>query len=140
MIPPRLSQLLSRWEEAYAGGHDLDPTELCPDEPELRASLTREIARLRDEWPRTLVTDSEPAGVQATLQGVTPTEAEAPRARVPGYDVESELGRGGMGVVYMARHLALNRVVALKMILHADHAGPEERLRFLGEAEAVAAV
>jgi hypothetical protein len=43
-----------------------------------------------------------------------------------------------MGVVYRARQVKLNRVVALKMILHADHAGPEHRQRFRTEAEAVA--
>ena len=57
---------------------------------------------------------------------------------VPGFQIEGILGRGGMGVVYKARHLVLKRVVALKMILSGGHAGTGERQRFRAEAEAVA--
>ncbi len=60
--------------------------------------------------------------------------------RIPGYDVESLLGRGGMGVVYKARHRRLNRPVALKMLLAGAYAGPPERARFQREAEAVASL
>jgi serine/threonine-protein kinase len=59
---------------------------------------------------------------------------------VPGYEVLAKLGQGGMGVVYKARHLGLNRLVALKMIRSAEHASAEEVLRFQAEAQAVAAL
>src|SRR5262245_8084471 len=64
--------------------------------------------------------------------------APQPMPVIPGYRVEGELGRGGMGVVYRARQVRLNRAVALKMILAGRHAGAEAAARFLAEAEAVA--
>jgi serine/threonine protein kinase len=66
-----------------------------------------------------------------------PPASEAMPA-VTGYDVLGVLGRGGMGVVYQARDTALNRVVALKMILAGGHASPGQRARFRAEAGALA--
>jgi serine/threonine protein kinase len=57
---------------------------------------------------------------------------------MPGYEVLGVLGKGGMGVVYKARQVGLNRLVALKMILHAGHPGDDARQRFRVEAEAIA--
>ncbi|MEQ1903157.1 MAG: protein kinase, partial [Pirellulaceae bacterium] len=59
-------------------------------------------------------------------------------ASIPGYEIGELLGRGGMAIVYKARHLKLKRTVALKMILAGGHAGPPELERFRIEAEAVA--
>lgn len=63
-----------------------------------------------------------------------------PVSGVPGYTLDGELGRGGMGVVYRATQVSLNRAVALKMLPGAEYASPPELARFLGEAEVVAAV
>jgi eukaryotic-like serine/threonine-protein kinase len=59
---------------------------------------------------------------------------------IPGYKVESILGRGGMGIVYKATHLRLNRPVALKMLLSGDFASANELTRFMREAQSVAAL
>jgi WD40 repeat protein len=68
----------------------------------------------------------------------SPTLTERPVPTIDGYEILGELGRGGMGVVYRARQVLLNRPCVLKMILAGAHADALATLRFLGEAEAVA--
>src|SRR5438128_235883 len=61
-----------------------------------------------------------------------------PPERIGDYQILGRIGRGGMAIVYRARHRELGRVVALKMLLGGEFADREERRRFLAEAKAVA--
>jgi serine/threonine-protein kinase len=60
------------------------------------------------------------------------------RPEFAGYQMLEQLGRGGMGVVYRARQVRANRLVAVKMILTGSLASDTERARFRSEAEAIA--
>jgi hypothetical protein len=80
----------------------------------------------------------QPVEVTPTFSTSARGTSPAPPPSVAGYDVLDVLGRGGMGVVYKARQVALQRIVALKMILSGSHAGEQKLARFRGEAESVA--
>jgi serine/threonine protein kinase/tetratricopeptide (TPR) repeat protein len=60
--------------------------------------------------------------------------------RIPGFTIERELGRGGMGVVFLARELHPDRLVAVKFLSIGPFAGPRDRDRWLKEARAAARV
>src|SRR6185436_15649365 len=90
--------------------------------------------------------------VEAQLEAIFPSTHDVARSesRVlqlaaqlpspPGYTVGCILGRGGMGVVYRAIQLKLNRPVALKMLLAGRFAARQEIVRFQREGEAVASL
>lgn len=59
---------------------------------------------------------------------------------IPGYEIHSIIGTGGMGIVYRARHLRLGRWVAIKMVLLGAYASREEMECLLREAQDVAAL
>ncbi len=80
---------------------------------------------------------ADPTGDDAAEQTPIPPPTPPLLPSVPGYEVLGEVDRGGMGVVYRAKQIGFNRIVALKMILSGSQAGPEERDRFHAEAEAV---
>jgi serine/threonine-protein kinase len=128
---PRVQQLLDELLDSQA-----TPEEVCGSCPELLPVVRdrwRQMCRLRADLDALFPTPPDPA---ETPPALPPAGAALPQ--IPGYAVEAVLGRGGMGVVYRARHLRLNRPVALKMLLAGAYAEPREKHRFQREAEAVA--
>jgi serine/threonine-protein kinase len=146
---PRVEQLL----DELLGSH-ATPEEVCQSCPELLAEVRTQWRRLRrvraaldtlfpaPDGPGAGPPDETAAYVCDAVRsgpGASPP-AGSHLPRVPGYEVQAVLGSGGMGVVYKAQCLRLNRPVALKMLLAGAYAGRHERTRFQREAEAVAAL
>ncbi len=100
------------------------------------------LRRLKQMPPGLAPTSREPGTRPAGLRpraGIPPTGTESGGPPpVPGYEILGELGRGGMGVVYEARQLGLQRTVALKMVQNGIQAGPKDLARFRTEAAVIA--
>jgi serine/threonine-protein kinase len=136
-VDSRVQELLDE-----LGNSGRTPEEVCAACPELLPEVRRRWlqmcavkAALHDLFP---TPGTDPDATDSHTPVPQHTGAEWPQ--IPGYEVEALLGRGGMGVVYKARHLRLNRFVALKMLITGAYAGPRERERFQREAEAVASL
>jgi len=118
--PELLPVVRERWRWVCRLRPDLDAIFPPPEDPTTKRDALA---------PTPLGPTSRPGRMALPMGGMT-------LPRIPGYEVEAVLGRGGMGIVFRARHLRLNRLVALKMLLGSAYAGPEDRARFQREAEA----
>jgi hypothetical protein len=90
------------------------------------------------ELPTLPPTSTDPQKLRPGPSAGSASAAAALGEAVPGYEILEELGRGGMGVVCKARHLVLNRLVALKFINKDRFHDPEAVRRFHREAQMAA--
>jgi WD40 repeat protein/tetratricopeptide (TPR) repeat protein len=133
----RLERVLADYLHAFEAGLPPAREELLAAHPDLAAELASFFAN-RDQLQRL----TEPL-----LAGERPAANPAERPALPvgalvryfgDYELLDQIARGGMGIVYKARQISLNRVVALKMILSGQLASPTDVERFHREAAAAA--
>jgi serine/threonine-protein kinase len=142
--PSKLDEVIAAFLEAEQSGKAGDRDAWLQRYPELADDLRRFFEQ-HDRMARLAapLRAAEPvATVDAATGTLPPRTPDGAAPEVPrsfgDYELLEEIARGGMGVVYKARHVSLNRVVALKMILAGGHAGADDLARFRAEAEAIA--
>ena len=130
----RLAVILSDVADAVCRGEIVDLEAVCSENPELSGELRR-------LWGALLVTDTAGAIADEGLSSVSDTsrwKSLTLPTTIGDYELIEELGRGGMGVVFRARQISLDREVAIKMILRGRLASEADLQRFLAEASATA--
>jgi serine/threonine-protein kinase len=136
----RLNAIIAPYLEAVDAGREPDWQELLRQHPALAAELQAFFAD-RDAFDR--LAPPGPHAPPAEPPTVPPAEQLVPAPGVKvryfgDYELLEEIARGGMGIVYKARQMSLDRLVALKMILAGQLASEADVQRFHVEAEAAA--
>ena len=129
-----LANVVSQLADRMQDGEQLDLEEQCDRYPEFADDL-------RDLWGMLVVTEA--AGLETgSISKRAQVPLDAPVLKLPfqlgDYLLQTEIGRGGMGVVYHAIRGSDGRAVAIKMLLKGDYASPVDKKRFISEAKAAA--
>ncbi len=138
-----VNQVIADYLKSVEEGHPLDQQALLAKHPDLARDLASFFAD-RDRFEQAAAPLRASAGLpgvdEPTLDqsSVCPAGPGAKLRYFGDYELLEEIVRGGMGVVYKARQVNLKRIVALKLILAGQLAGPQEVERFHAEAEAAA--
>jgi hypothetical protein len=125
----RLAALLDELTEAARNGSPPRLDEVALRNPDLADEL-------RALWGTVLVAGAAASATSDLDEPSAPMRHERPADDLPDYELDEELGRGGMGVVYRARQLSLQRDVAVKLILRGTLASTDDLARFQSEAAA----
>lgn len=124
----RLDAIIAEYLKAIKNGSAPPRSQLLEAHPDLADQISSFFAD-QDQFER----------LTKPLRAVFPPNSSLPAGEAVGdYDLIEEIARGGMGVVYRARHRTLQRVVALKMLRAGSMADAAQLQRFRTEAEAVA--
>ena len=133
----RVDEVIAAYLEAVDSGSTPDPNEIIAEHPDIGDELASYFADC-DQFEG-LVEPLQAATRPPKPNPLIAAAAIGPRDRsFADYELLEEIARGGMGVVYKARQISLNRIVALKMVLAGRLASPEDVQRFRAEAEAAA--
>ena len=138
----RVNEILPEYLEAVEKGHPPDRDDFLSRHAEFAAELSAFFANQEQFAQAAGQLGAAPlVAVEAATLGLGETQNAASLGTVRyfgDYELLEEIARGGMGVVYKARQVSLNRTVALKMILAGQFASPQDVQRFHSEAEAAA--
>jgi eukaryotic-like serine/threonine-protein kinase len=129
----RLTQILDRYLSALERDAPLAKEELLAEHPDLAEPLVAYFRSLEE-------LHSMAAGFGGAQGPVEPPHEQAPGGarRIGDFELVREIGRGGMGVVYEARQISLDRRVAVKLLPFAAVLDARQIARFKHEAQAAA--
>jgi tetratricopeptide (TPR) repeat protein/tRNA A-37 threonylcarbamoyl transferase component Bud32 len=137
---PDESRIRTLLEEILETGSG--PEQVSGGDQKLERLLRQRLRRARDvEAQMEAMFPSPQSGDDSTWRSsLEGTQMNGRLPEIPGYEIDSVIGSGGMGVVYRARHLKLDRWVAIKMVLLGAYASRQQMECLLREAQDVAAL